>query len=87
MPTRPMKNDEKESLEILLAYSDIEAEWNNWLDMGEPEHHIYTHIRRLINFIQAVKPDTLLKEPKPRSKPQVAVSKWDSEPIFKKDVT
>lgn len=79
---RPMRVSEVESLETLLSYSNMEAEFNHWIDHGEPQHHIWLKIRELLDFLKAVKPETPLDYPSKKmyNKPVPALP-YDNEEL------
>lgn len=79
---RPMRKDELVSLETLLAYYDIEAEFSHWIDHGEPTRHIWQHIRALLDYLHNAKPETTLGYPTVRvEKLKVPALPFDNEEI------
>lgn len=80
---RFMSVAEIESLEIILAHSDIEFAFNDWIDRGEPEYHFYPHVQRLLRFLKHIKPDTPLEEPIVKSnKPVILATPYDTEELI-----
>lgn len=79
---RFMRKEEIQALEVFLAYSDFEAEFNHWVELGEPNKHIWPYIRHLLDFLHAVKPDTELGYPTIQSNVTlVPALPYDSEVI------
>ena len=86
MPTRSMRKEEADALEVVLSHSNMEAVFLDWVDRGEPDYHFWPYLRTCLNYLKDIKPTSPLDEPKLREN-IVAVSPWDTEVIYKKDKT
>lgn len=86
MPNRSMRREEAEALEVVLSHSNLEAVFLDWIDRGEPDYHFWPYLRTCLHYLQEIKKDTPLAEPKVIEK-QVKMSPWDSEVIYAKDKT
>lgn len=84
---RQIRKDEVLALETVLAYSNLYAEKEHWMEMGGPDRHIWNEFKTLLGLLTDAYPDTSLKEPEIKNKrlKQVPVSPHDTAIIFHKE--
>lgn len=84
LKSRPMRKEEILALEVVLSYSDMLSEKENWLEMGAPDRHIWSFLKILLDYLQEVDPETALSDPvvnDQNNKPIILKGRFDQEVI------